>query len=114
MQSQLCTLHSIARQCSEYFAPSVPAVKIGITPPLYSKCNYALGICLSLRFRLGEWWPVLISGLPVFKRLPSVTDPSSGITRLRPFPEAISRISLRTHHKSILAHPRIKRKLYFP
>lgn len=27
-QSQLCTLHSIARQCSEYFAPSVPAVKI--------------------------------------------------------------------------------------
>lgn len=45
------------------------------------------------------WWPVLTSsGLPVFKGLPSVTDPSSGFTRLRPFPEAISRISLRIHH----------------
>ncbi|EOV4146769.1 TPA: hypothetical protein ACPZQ5_001630 [Yersinia enterocolitica] len=44
------------------------------------------------------WWPALISGLFVFKELPSVTDPSSGITRLRPFPEAISRISLRIHH----------------
>jgi hypothetical protein len=41
---------------------------------------------------------VLISGLFVFKELPSVTDPSSGITRLRPFPDAISRISLRIHH----------------
>lgn len=31
MQSQLCTLHSISRQYSEYFTPPVPAVKIGIT-----------------------------------------------------------------------------------
>lgn len=54
------------------------------------------------------WWPVLTSsGLPVFKGLPSVTDPSSGFIRLRPFPEAISRISLRIHHNQKERSPQL-------
>ena len=44
----LCTLHSIARQCSEYFYPSVPAVKTG-SPPV---CGRAWWARLSRRNKL--------------------------------------------------------------
>ena len=66
----LGTLHSIARQCSEYFAPSVPAVKIGITPCLLGYAAFQVLAWPSHNpsaalVPLGEglWWPVLISGI---------------------------------------------------
>ena len=66
---------------------------------------------LSLRFRLGVWWPALNSGIWV------VDDWSFHTIRFWPTSYAssiTSRISLRIHHKSIVTYHDIKRKLYFP